>query len=97
MKVKAVKKKSDVREYYDAHGILKNITNIDIDISLDDALKEEILTGKRKRKLKNISMKIDPLYLHSIKKIATKKGIPYQTLVKQWLAEKIKKELKIAK
>lgn len=96
MKVKTARKKPDAREYYNAHGILKNITNADVDISLDEALKEDILTGKRKRKLKNISMKIDPLYLQSIKKIATKKGIPYQTLVKQWLAEKIKKELKIA-
>ena len=75
---------------------MKNIIEKDIDIGLEDALKEEILAGKRKRKLKNISMKIDPLYLQSIKKIAVKKGIPYQTLVRQWLAEKIRKELKIA-
>ena len=41
-------------------------------------------------------MKIDPLYLQSIKKIATLRGIPYQTLMRQWLTEKIRKELKIA-
>jgi len=41
-------------------------------------------------------MKIDPLYLQSIKKIAVRKGIPYQTLLRQWLTEKIRKELKIA-
>ena len=43
-----------------------------------------------------MSIKIDPLYLQSIKKIASLKGIPYQTLVRQWLTKKIRKELKIA-
>ena len=41
-------------------------------------------------------MKIDPLYLQSIKKIAAMKGFPYQTLMRQWLIRGIKKELKIA-
>lgn len=67
----------------------------DIKLVLDDALREDIITGKRKRRLRNISLKIDPLYLQSIKKIATLKGIPYQTLVRQWLTEKIRRELKI--
>jgi predicted DNA binding CopG/RHH family protein len=53
------------------------------------------MTGKRRRKLRNFSVKIDPLQLQALKKIATSKGVPYQTLVRQWLVEKIKKELKI--
>jgi len=96
MKTKATKRELTVEEYYDSHGILKDILDEDIDLSLDDALREDILTGKRKRKLRNVSIKIDPLYLQSLKKIATLKGIPYQTLVRQWLTEKIRKELKIA-
>ena len=96
MKAKAMKRELAVEEYYDSHGVLKDIVDEDIDISLDDALREDILTGKRKRKLRNVSIKIDPLYLQSLKKIATLKGIPYQTLVRQWLTEKIRKELKIA-
>ena len=96
MKAKAMKRELAVVEYYDSHGVLKDILDEDIDLSLDDALREDILTGKRKRKLRNVSIKIDPLYLQSLKKIATLKGIPYQTLVRQWLTEKIRKELKIA-
>ena len=96
MKAKAMKRELAVEEYYDSHGILKDILDEDIDLSLDDALREDILTGKRKRKLRNVSIKIDPLYLQSLKKIATLKGIPYQTLVRQWLTEKIRKELRIA-
>jgi predicted DNA binding CopG/RHH family protein len=96
MKKKTTKKELTDREYYDSHGVLGDIVDDDIDLSLDNALKEDILSGKRKRKLRNVSIKIDPLYLQSIKKIATMKGFPYQTLMRQWLIKEIKKELKIA-
>jgi predicted DNA binding CopG/RHH family protein len=82
--------------YYERHGILDVILDEDVDLGLDEALREDILKRKRKRTMKNISIKIDPLYLQAIKKIAVKKGIPYQTLLRQWVAEEIKKELKIA-
>ncbi len=96
MKGKPTRKRMTDEEYYDKHGVLSSIVEEDITLSLDDALKQDIISGKRKRKLQNITIKIDPLYLVSIKKVATKKGIPYQTLVRQWVAEKIRKELKIA-
>lgn len=96
MKGKTAKKKMSDEEYYDKRGILGEIVEGDVTLSLDDALREDILSGKRKRKLQNITIKLDPLYLLSIKKVATKKGIPYQTLVRQWMAEHIRKELKIA-
>lgn len=96
MRTKKIKKELADEEYYDIHGILEDIVDEDIDISLDDTLREDIITGKRKRRLRNVSIKIDPLYLQSIKKIATLKGIPYQTLMRQWLVKEIRKELKIA-
>jgi len=96
MKAKAATKKMTDEEYYDKKGVLGEIIEEDIAISLDEALVKDIVTGKRRRKLQNVTIKIDPLYLISIKKVATKKGIPYQTLVRQWVAEKIRKELKIA-
>jgi predicted DNA binding CopG/RHH family protein len=94
--MKKKKKEMTNKEYYDSHGILDEITDEDVDLSLDDALRKDILSSKRKRKLRNVSIKIDPLYLQSIKKIATMKGFPYQTLMRQWLIKEIKKELKIA-
>lgn len=53
----------------------------------------EILSGKRKRKLKNITIKIDPLQVKAIKKLSTMKSIPYQSLIRSWLAEGIKSEM----
>lgn len=96
MKRKAAKKQTTDEEYYDKRGVLGEIAEEDVAISLDEALRQDIVTGKRKRKLRNVTIKIDPLYLLSIKKVATQRGIPYQTLVRQWVAEKIRKELKIA-
>jgi predicted DNA binding CopG/RHH family protein len=96
MKAKSAKKIATDEGYYDKRGSLGEIVEGDVAMSLEDALKEDILSGKRKRKLRNITIKLDPLYLLSIKKVATKKGIPYQTLVRQWVAENIRKELKIA-
>lgn len=37
---------------------MEDIVEEEIDLSLDDALKEDILAGKRKRKLRNILLKI---------------------------------------
>ena len=96
MRVHKSKGKLSMEQYYDSANILKEILSDDIDLSLDEELRKDILDGKRKRKLKNVSIKIDPLYLQSIRKIATMKGIPYQTLVRQWLTEKVRKELKLA-
>jgi len=45
--------------------------------------------------LKNISIKMDPLQVQAIKKVATMKSIPYQTLIRHWLSENLKKELHI--
>jgi predicted DNA binding CopG/RHH family protein len=56
-------------------------------------LLRHILSGERKRKLQNVTIKIDPLQLKAIRKLATMKSIPYQTLVRHWLSEQIKKEL----
>jgi len=96
MKAKAATRKMTDEEYYDKKGVLGEIIEEDLLISLDEALAKDIVAGRRRRKLQNVTIKIDPLYLISIKKVATKKGIPYQTLMRQWVAEKIRRELKIA-
>ena len=92
---KRVKKKNDWAEYYDHRNILDEITDESVYLSLDDHLRQDILSGKRKRKLKNITIKINPFHITAIKKLATMKSMPYQTLIRHWLAEEIKKELEL--
>jgi predicted DNA binding CopG/RHH family protein len=80
-------------KYYDQENILDEIMDEEVTLTLNGHLRQDILSGKRKRRLKNISIKLDPLHVKAIKKLATMKSIPYQTLVRHWLAEDIKKEL----
>ena len=89
---KQVKKSNDWIGYYEDRNILDEISDESIDLSLDDRLRQDILSGKRKRKLKNVTIKIDPLQIVAIKKLSTMKSIPYQTLIRHWLAEGIKQE-----
>jgi len=91
---KPMSKKWD--DYYDQENILEEILEEPISFTLHKDLFQDIISGNRKRKLKNISIKMDPLHVTAIKKLAAMKAIPYQTLVRHWLAEDIKRELDAA-
>ena len=80
-------------KYYDQRNILDEILDEQVTLTLEEGLRQDIISGKRRRKLKNISIKMDPFHVKAIKKLATMKSIPYQTLVRHWLAEDIRKEL----
>ncbi len=84
-------------EYYDQTDILNELSEEPVHFSLDDQLQKEILSGSRSRRLKNVTIKIDPLQIQMIRKMAVTKSIPYQTLIRLWLSEKIKNELKLAR
>ena len=92
MNKQAPKPKNWIR-YYDDRNILDEITDESVDLILDGHLRDEILSGQRKRKLKNVTIKIDPLQVKAIKKLSTMKSIPYQTLIRYWLTEGIKSEM----
>ena len=81
------------KAYYEEGNILDEISDEPVDITLKGGLREEILSGKRKRKLKNVTIKVDPLQIVAIKKLSNMKSIPYQTLIRHWLAEGIKHEM----
>jgi predicted DNA binding CopG/RHH family protein len=68
-----------------------------VEFSLDERLLRDILDKKRKRKLQNVTIKMDPLQVRTIRKLATIKSMPYQTLVRHWLSDKIRQELNLAK
>jgi predicted DNA binding CopG/RHH family protein len=90
---KKEKERRDWVGYYEDRNILKEVTDEPIDLMLDESLRQDIIAGKRKRNLKNITIKIDPLQIMAIKKLSTMKSIPYQTLIRHWLAESLKHEM----
>jgi hypothetical protein len=85
--------KEKVAEYYDGRGVLGEIVDGPVEFCLEEELRAQILEGRRARRLQNISIKLDPAQIQALKKIATMKAVPYQTLIRQWLAEAIRKEL----
>ncbi len=85
--------KEDAAEYYEQHGVLKDLTEEPVEFALEEELRRQILKGERTRRLQNISIKLDPAQIQALRKIATIKSVPYQTLIRQWLAEGIRREL----
>ena len=86
----------DAAAYYDRHGVLGEIEEGRVVFALEEELRDQILKGERKRRLKNLSVKLDEAQIIALRKIATLKSIPYQTLIRQWLAEGIAKELHLS-
>jgi predicted DNA binding CopG/RHH family protein len=84
-------------EYYDQADILEELIEGPAEFSLDNQLMQDILDKKRKRKLQNVTIKMDPLQVNTIRKLATIKSMPYQTLVRHWLSDKIRQELNLSK
>ncbi len=84
-------------EYYERVNILDELLAEPAEFSLDEKLLRDIFSKKRRRKLQNITIKMDPLQVKTIRKLAVTKSIPYQTLVRHWLSDKIRKELSIVK
>jgi len=95
VKRKSRKVKENMARYYNRHGVLGEIVEEPVEFALEEELRNQILLGKRKRRLKNISIKLEPVQIQALQKIATMKAIPYQTLIRQILAEVIKKELHV--
>jgi predicted DNA binding CopG/RHH family protein len=64
-----------------------------VEFALEEELRRQILRGRRGRRLQNLSIKLDPAQIQALRRIATLKSIPYQTLIRQCLAEGIRREL----
>jgi hypothetical protein len=77
--------------------ILDELLEEPVEFSSGGRLRRDIVSKKRKRRLQNITIKIDPLQVRAIRKLATTKSVPYQTLIRHWLSEEIKKELNLLK
>ena len=84
-------------DYYDHANILDELLEQPEEFSLDEQLLRDILSRERKRKLQNVTIKMDPLQVKTIRKLAITKSIPYQTLVRHWLSEQIRRELHLIK
>jgi hypothetical protein len=83
----------EVAAYYDAKGVLDDLVGEPVRVDLDEDLRTAILSGRRHRETKSITIRMDPYQVQALRRIATVKSIPYQTLIRHWVAMHIKEEL----
>ena len=53
---------------------------------------EEIKVQRTTREKKSVGLELDPKDLGAIKRVAKTRGIPYKTLIQNWLIEKLRQE-----
>jgi hypothetical protein len=95
MPKRGIRVREDRAKYYERRGVLGELENGAVEFVLEEELRRQILAGRRTRRLQNISIKLDPAQIQALRKIATMKSIPYQTLIRQWLADGIRKEFRL--
>jgi len=93
MKTRGGRVREGPAEYYDRRGVLGELVEHPVALALNEELREQILRGRRTRRLQNLSIKLDPAQIQALRKIATMKSVPYQTLIRQWLVDGIRREL----
>jgi predicted DNA binding CopG/RHH family protein len=59
-----------------------------------DEVSERLKVRKPKPRKQRITMLLDLRLKAQLERIAEEKGIPYQTLIRMWLKEKVKQEIK---
>ncbi len=93
---RTTKSHEDLAAYYDRHGVLGELEERPVVFALDEELRNRIKTGRTRHRLRNVSIKLDPAHVIALRKIAAMKSIPYQTLIRLWLAEGIRRELRFS-
>ncbi len=87
-RVAKFKREADEREFWNTHD-----TTDHFDFSKQNRVEIEFAPGIE-APVKSISLRLPREMLNELKVLANKKDIPYQSLIKVYLAEKIREERK---
>ncbi len=61
---------------------------------IDARLMEGVLAGKDQTESTTITIRFDPRMLARVKRLARSRYLNYQSMMKQWIAERMEKELR---
>ncbi|WP_035106688.1 CopG family antitoxin [Desulfovirgula thermocuniculi] len=85
------KSEREEAEFWDTHNTLDYLEGDEaVDIELDPALEAKI---RERAKTKRVTLRLRVSQIEAAKEIAKRKDIPYQTLLRSWIAEGIRREL----
>lgn len=90
-KLSEFKSEKEEAVFWDEHDTAEMIDELEpVDVQIMPELKDRIL---RKKELKKpVTLRLAPSQIDAVKKIAAKKGLSYQTLIRLWITEKINSE-----
>jgi len=82
------------REFWDSYSFAEAMERgilepLDEPVELDPALEAKI---RERAKTKPVTLRLRVSQIEAVKEIARKKDIPYQTLIRSWIAEAIRRE-----
>ncbi|HBY04469.1 MAG: hypothetical protein XD78_0985 [Desulfotomaculum sp. 46_296] len=81
----------EAREFFDQHDTLDLLEETEPETLEVGADLQKRLREQREQK-QMITLRINFSHLKKVRRIARKKGIPYQTLIQLWIAERLEKE-----
>lgn len=81
------------RDFFDTHNTVDVLNETEPEQLLTSpALKEKLRRQREQKQM--ITLRISVPHLEGIRRIARKKGVPYQTLIHIWIAEALEHEYK---
>jgi len=89
----ARKLKESLAQYYDRRGVLGELDVRPVEFALEEELRRQILGASGRAGSRTSPSSSTQLRSQALRKIATMKSIPYQTLIRQWLADGVRREL----
>lgn len=84
------KSEKEEAEFWDTHNSLDYIEDDEqVKIEFAPELVEQI---RERAKTKRVTLRLRVAQIEAVKEIARRKDIPYQTLIRSWIAEAIRRE-----
>ena len=84
------KSEREEAEFWDTHNSLDYLESDEpVEIELDPGLAAKI---RERAQTKRVTLRLRVSQIEAAKEIARKKDIPYQTLIRSWVAEAIRRE-----
>ncbi|WP_027356871.1 CopG family antitoxin [Desulfofundulus thermocisternus] len=84
------KSEKEEAEFWDTHNSLDYIESDEpVEMELDPELAAKI---RERARTKQVTLRLRVSQIEAVKEIARRKDIPYQTLIRSWIAEAIRRE-----
>lgn len=90
-KIPKFKNDKEAAEFWDTHNSTEYLDEMEeVRVKVTSKLKRQV--EKWAQLKKPVTLRLETSQVETAKKIARKKSIPYQTLLRMWIAEGIEKE-----